>query len=148
MTNGKHFPKTLSQWEFDYGLPTNLPGITVACDFSPCSFTPRRSILPLLTKYISRLENDLSYQAKIFLLNETPREVTPCKISHICRCDFKCQVSVTGKTRSSFPLRCISGFCLNGGEQLNDVIANKLNILHFFALKLVIKLNVKLCNRP
>ena len=27
MTNEKHFPKTLSQWEFDYGLFTNLPKI-------------------------------------------------------------------------------------------------------------------------
>lgn len=76
------------------------------------------------------------------------QELRLCKISHICRCNFKCQVSVTGKTRSSFPLRRISGFCLNGGEQLNDVIANKLNILYFSALKLVIKLNVKLCNCP
>ena len=30
MTNEKHFPKTISQWEFDYGLFTNLPRIIVA----------------------------------------------------------------------------------------------------------------------
>ena len=35
MTNEKHFPKTISQWEFDYGLFTNLPRIIVTCDFSP-----------------------------------------------------------------------------------------------------------------
>ena len=35
MTNENHFPKTISQWEFDYGLFTNLPRIIVTCDFSP-----------------------------------------------------------------------------------------------------------------
>ena len=34
MTNEKHFPKTINQWEFDYGLFTNLPRILVARDFS------------------------------------------------------------------------------------------------------------------
>ena len=38
MTNEKHFSKTISQWEFDYGLFTNLPRIIVARDFSPSSF--------------------------------------------------------------------------------------------------------------
>ena len=28
------------------------------------------------------------YQAKISLVNLTPKELTPCKISHICRCAF------------------------------------------------------------
>ena len=28
------------------------------------------------------------YQAKVFLLNLAPKELTPCKISHICRCAF------------------------------------------------------------
>ena len=32
----------MSQWEFDYGLLTNLPGIIVACDFSPSSFKLKR----------------------------------------------------------------------------------------------------------
>ena len=31
--NEKHFPKTRSQWEFNYDLFTNLPKIIVACDF-------------------------------------------------------------------------------------------------------------------
>ena len=31
----------------------------------------------------------LSYQAKIFLVNVTPKERAPCKIPHICRCAFK-----------------------------------------------------------
>ena len=30
----------------------------------------------------------MSYQSKIFLVNWTPRELTPCKISHICCCNF------------------------------------------------------------
>ena len=43
----KTFPKTISQWEFDYGLFTNLPRIIVARDFSPSSFKLKRGILPL-----------------------------------------------------------------------------------------------------
>ena len=49
----KHFPKTISQREFNYGLFTNLPRINVARDFSPSSFKLKRGILPLLTKYAS-----------------------------------------------------------------------------------------------
>ena len=67
LTNEKHFPKSISQWGFDYGLFINLPRIIVACDFSPSSFKLGRGILPLLTKYVSQLKNCLSYQAKIFL---------------------------------------------------------------------------------
>ena len=37
--------------------------------FSPSSLKLKRVILLLLTKYVSQLENYLSYQAKIFLLN-------------------------------------------------------------------------------
>ena len=51
-------------------------------DFSPSSLKLKRGILPFLTKY----EKYLSYQAKIFLVNLTPKELTPCKISHICNC--------------------------------------------------------------
>ena len=50
LTNEKHFPKTISQWEFDYPLFTNLPRTNVACNFSPSSFKLKRVILPLLTK--------------------------------------------------------------------------------------------------
>ena len=42
MTNEKHFPRTMNQWEFDYGLFTNLPRIIVARDFSPSSFKLKR----------------------------------------------------------------------------------------------------------
>ena len=34
--------ETISQWEFDYGLLTNLPTIIVAREFSPCSFKLKR----------------------------------------------------------------------------------------------------------
>ena len=30
----------------------------------------------------------MSYQAKIFLVNLTPKELVPCKVSHICHCAF------------------------------------------------------------
>ena len=48
MTNEKHCPKTLSQWEFDYGLFTNLPRAFVPHDFSASSLKLKRGILPLL----------------------------------------------------------------------------------------------------
>ena len=53
--------KTLSHWEFDFVLFTNLPRIVVAHDFSPSSFKPKRSILPLMTKYVPWLANYLSH---------------------------------------------------------------------------------------
>ena len=68
---------------------TNLPIIVKFTDFYPSSFKLKRGILLLLTKCVSQLENYLSYQAKIFLVNLTPKELIPCKISHICRCAFK-----------------------------------------------------------
>ena len=37
LTNDKHFLKTVSQWQFDYGLFTKLPRILAACNFSPNS---------------------------------------------------------------------------------------------------------------
>ena len=43
----------------------------------------------LLVHSNSKEVNYLSYQAKIFLVNLTSRELTPCKISHICHCAFK-----------------------------------------------------------
>ena len=51
--NFYHFPETISQWEFDYGLFTNLPRIIVACDFSPSSFKLKRGILSLLKYKVS-----------------------------------------------------------------------------------------------
>ena len=50
LTNERHFPKTISQYEFDYGLFTNLPRIIVACNFSPSSFKLKKGILPPSTK--------------------------------------------------------------------------------------------------
>ena len=44
--------KTTSQWEFDYGLFTNLLRIIVSCDFSLSSFKLKKGILPLLSKYV------------------------------------------------------------------------------------------------
>ena len=53
LTNEKHFPKTINQWEVDYGSFTNLLRIIVNCDFSPSSFKLKRGILPLLRKHAS-----------------------------------------------------------------------------------------------
>ena len=79
LTNEKHFPRTISQWEFDYGLSTNLPRIVEFTDFSPSSYKLKRGIPPLLTKYVSWLKNYLSYQAKIFLVNLTPKDLLLAK---------------------------------------------------------------------
>ena len=49
----KIFSKTIHQWEFDYGLFTNLLLIIVARNFSPSSFKLKRGRIPLLTKYVS-----------------------------------------------------------------------------------------------
>ena len=65
---------------------TKFSRIVKFLDFSPSSFKLKRGILPPLIKHVSKLENYLSYQTKIFLVNLTPKELTPCKISHICRC--------------------------------------------------------------
>ena len=78
LTNRKHFPKIICQWEFDYGLFTSLPRIIVACDVSPSSFKLKRDILPLLTKEVSNLKTTCHIKLKFFW-----------KISHIYRCDFK-----------------------------------------------------------
>ena len=53
MTNEKLFPKAISQWEFYYGLFTNLPRTIVPHGFSPSSFKLKRGIPSLLTKYAS-----------------------------------------------------------------------------------------------
>ena len=45
MTNKRHFPKTIRQWEFDYGLFTNLPRVSLTCDFSPSSFKLERLLV-------------------------------------------------------------------------------------------------------
>ena len=56
----------ISQSEF-HGLFKNLPRIIVPHDFFPSSLKLRRGILPLLTKYVSLLENYLLYTLKFFL---------------------------------------------------------------------------------
>ena len=65
--NEKHFPKTISQWEFDYGLLKSLLRIIVTCDFSQSYFKLRRGILPLLTKYVSNLKTTGHIMIKSFL---------------------------------------------------------------------------------
>ena len=46
----KHFPKTISQWEFDYDMFKKLPRIIAACDISPNSLKLKRGILDPLRK--------------------------------------------------------------------------------------------------
>ena len=64
MTNEKHFPKTISQWEFDFGLFTNLPRIIVARDFSPNS--KEVSYLPWQNTY-PNLKTSCHIKLKFFL---------------------------------------------------------------------------------
>lgn len=54
MTNEKHLPKTISQWEFNYGLFTNLTRTVVGSNFSLSSFKLREGIQPALTKFLNK----------------------------------------------------------------------------------------------
>ena len=65
MTNEKHFSKTISQWEFDSGLFTNLPRIINACDFVH-SNSKEVSYLSWQNKYL----NLKSIKLKLFLWTE------------------------------------------------------------------------------
>ena len=67
LTNENHFPKTISQWKFDYGLFTNLLTIIVACDFSPSSLKLKRGILPLLTKWYCNFKTTCHINLKFLL---------------------------------------------------------------------------------
>ena len=66
MTNEKRFPKTISQWEFDYGLFTNLSRIIVACDFSPSSNSEEVSYLSWQNTY-PNLKTTSHIKLKFFL---------------------------------------------------------------------------------
>ena len=70
MTNEKHFPKTISQWEFDYGLFTNLPRIIFACNSSPSSFKLRRGILLSRQNTYPNLRTTCHTKLKFFLLTK------------------------------------------------------------------------------
>ena len=60
-------------------------------DFSPSSFKLKNRSPASLDKIhiLTRYPNNLSYQGKIILMNLTPKELAPCKISYICHCAFK-----------------------------------------------------------
>ena len=87
MTNEKHFPKTISQWEFDYGLFTNLPRIIVARDFSPSSFKRYPTSLDKTRTYPD-LKTTCHIKLKFFLWTKLLENLTSCKVFLICRCDF------------------------------------------------------------
>ena len=89
LANEKHFPKNISLWEFDYDLFTDLPRIIVACDFSPSSFKLSKVVSYLFWQntYLD-LKTTCHIKINFFFVNKTLKELTPCKISHICRCDF------------------------------------------------------------
>ena len=50
LTNKKHFPKTISQYQFDNGLFEKLLRINFAKDFPTSSFKLKRGVLPPLAK--------------------------------------------------------------------------------------------------
>ena len=66
LTNHKHFPKTVSQQEFDYAFFTRLPRRIVAFDFLPSSLKFKKVSYP---KEVNKLEDYLSHKSKIFLMN-------------------------------------------------------------------------------
>lgn len=50
LTNKNHFPKTISQYQFDNGLFEKLLRINFANDFPTSSFKLKRGVLPPLAK--------------------------------------------------------------------------------------------------
>ena len=104
MTNENHFPKTISQWEFDYGLFTNLPRIIVTCDFSPrypnlkttCHIKLKFFLWTklienlLLAKYLISVatplidsEDTWIASSAIYRLNSTGLKILPCGTPNI-----------------------------------------------------------------
>ena len=83
-TNEKHFPKTISQWECDYGLFTNLPRIIVPCDFSEFIQTQKRYPIAWQNMY-PNLKTTSHIKLKFFLwtklLENLLLAVTPLKTS-------------------------------------------------------------------
>ena len=55
LTNEKHFPNTISQWEFHYGLFTNLLRIIVAYNFNPSSTSLEK--MRILTQKVLAISN-------------------------------------------------------------------------------------------
>ena len=62
------FAKTISQWEFDYGLFTNLLRIIVLHDFSPSSFT-----------YLSWQNTYRNFKLNFFLWTELQENLLPAR---------------------------------------------------------------------
>ena len=65
-------------------------------------------------RYPTSLGNYLSHQTKIFLVNLTPIELAPCKISHICHCTFN--VEARQRLQLQHLMHC--RHCYNLGFQL------------------------------
>ena len=92
LTNEKHFPKTISQWEFNYGCFTNLPKIIVAfplrsSKLKEVSYLSLENTYPKL-KAACHINSELNSELNL-------RELTPCKISYTCHCDLKIKTSMT-----------------------------------------------------
>ena len=67
LTKDERFPKTISQWEFDYGLFTKLLIIIVAREFSRTSFNSKKaSYLNWKNKY-PNLKSTCQIKPKFFL---------------------------------------------------------------------------------
>ena len=90
MTNEKYFLKTISQWEFDYGLFTDLPRVIVTCSFSPSSFKLKRWILTSLDKICiySNLKSTCHIKLKCFLWTKLLENLLLANYLFIC-CSFK-----------------------------------------------------------
>ena len=69
----------MSQWEFDYGLFTNLPRMIVACDFSPSSFKLRRVILLSWQNKYPNLKTTCHIKRKYFLWTKLPENLLLAK---------------------------------------------------------------------
>ena len=89
LINEQRFLKTISQWEFDNGLFTNL--WTTYCRLRLFS-----NFVQTVKWYLTSIDKRsiltwklLSYQANILIVIWTSRELTPFKISHIFSYGYK-----------------------------------------------------------
>ena len=101
MTNEKHFPKTMSQWEFDYGLFTNLPKIVKFTDFSPSSLKLKRGIIPLLKNMYCNSETTCHIKLKLFLWTKLLKNLLIAK----CLISVVAPLSLVKKVRRNFFLQ-------------------------------------------
>ena len=116
LTNKKHFAKTIRQWVW-LQLVYKIAKVIVVCIFLPSSINSKDvSYLPWQSKYFFAWRLLVNIKPKFFCELVTPRELTPCEISHICPCGINLSqvnlhLKVYFKTSSEDFQGCFLIFC-------------------------------------